>query len=105
LRNIIDLDDHTSEHLEDLLSWFRTNLTIPEKFNRSKSKASRDRNASGLSWFKEDATVVIRRSYELINLLKVIGYSIEMIRTERVGYIVYEDEQQVVAEPFSYTPV
>jgi hypothetical protein len=89
--------------LEDLLSWFRTNLTISNNFNRSKSKGSRDKNAAGLSWFKEDASEAIRRSYELISLLQENGYPIEIIRAERVGYIVYEDEQQVVAEPFSDT--
>jgi hypothetical protein len=26
------------------------------------------------------------------------------LRTERVGYVVYEDEAQVVAEPFRDTP-
>jgi hypothetical protein len=36
-------------------------------------------------------------------LLQENGYPIEIIRAERVGYIVYEDEQQVVAEPFSDT--
>ena len=105
LRSILNLEDYISEQLEDLLSWFRTNLTIPNNFNRSKSKGSRDKNAAGLSWFKEDASEAIRRSYELISLLQENGYPIGIIRVERVGYIVYEDEQQVVAEPFSDTPI
>jgi hypothetical protein len=105
LRSIINLEVYTSERLEDLLRWFRSNLSIPEKFNHSKSKGSSEKNASGLSWFKEDASEAIGRSYELINLLKENGYPIKTICTERVGYIVYEDDQQVVAEPFSETPV
>jgi len=105
LRNKLNLEDYTSDQLEDLLSWFRVNLTIPDKFNRSKSKGSWDKEAAGLSWFKEDASEAIARSYELISLLQENGYPIEIIRTERVGYIVYEDDQQVVAAPFSDTPV
>ncbi|MEM7422744.1 MAG: hypothetical protein AAF334_03420 [Pseudomonadota bacterium] len=105
LRSVLSLEDYTSEQLEDHLSWFRNNLPIPEKFNRSKSKGPRDRNTAGLSWFKEDASEAVRRSFELINLLQENGYPIEVIRTARVGYVVYEDDQQVVAEPFSDTPV
>jgi ribosome biogenesis GTPase A len=105
LRNSINLDGHTSEQLEELLSWFRSNLTVPAKFSRSKSKSLKNKSTSGLSWFKEDALEAIGRSYELINLLSENGYAIEIIRTGRVGYVVYEDEQQVVAEPYSDTPV
>lgn len=105
LRSVLNLEDYIFEQLEDHLSWFRTNLTIPDKFNRSKSKGSQDKNTAGLSWFKEDASEAIARSYELISLLQENGYPIEVLRTERVGYVVYEDDQQVVAEPFSDTPI
>lgn len=32
------------------------------------------------------------------------GHATTELRTERVGYVVYEDELQVVAEPFLDTP-
>lgn len=105
LRNVLGLENYTSEQLEAHLSWFQVNLTIPDRFNRSKSEGSWNRATAGLSWFKEDASEAIRRSYELINLLQENGYPIETIRTKRVGYVVYEDDQQVVAEPFSDTPI
>jgi hypothetical protein len=31
------------------------------------------------------------------------GYSVALIREERVGYIVYQDDVQVIAEPFADT--
>jgi hypothetical protein len=31
------------------------------------------------------------------------GFVVEVIREERIGYVVYEDEVQVVAEPFADT--
>jgi len=105
LRSILNLEDYISEQLEDLLSWFRVNLPIPYKFNRSKSKGSRHKNGRGLCWFKEDASEAIGHSYELMSLLQENGYPIEIIHAERVGYIVYEDDQQVVAEPFSDTTI
>lgn len=104
MRNDPDLNPHIADQLEVLLAWFRENLTIPVKFNKSKSKGSWRRDAKGLSWFKEDATDAIRKSFELIRLLEESGYIVEIIRCERVGYVVYEDENQIVAEPFSDTP-
>jgi hypothetical protein len=32
------------------------------------------------------------------------GYQTVEIRSERVGYVVYEDDIQVIAEPFRDTP-
>ncbi|MEN0041828.1 MAG: hypothetical protein AAF764_10945 [Pseudomonadota bacterium] len=33
------------------------------------------------------------------------GYPTTLIRTARPGFIVYEDEHQIVAEPFADTPL
>ncbi|NPD16286.1 hypothetical protein HOY34_13890 [Xinfangfangia sp. D13-10-4-6] len=100
------LDDVTSERLDEALSWFSTNLTIPKKFSRSRSKGRDNAEfTQGLSWFKEDATPVITRAFDLIALLKEHDCQTEIIRTDRVGYILYEDDDQVVAEPFADTPV
>ena len=104
MREDPELTEYSSERLEDLLSWFRVNLAVPKKFNRSNSKGAFRRNAAGLSWFKEDAGEVLRKSHELVQLLAEHGYSIETIRCERVGYIIYDDCNQVIAEPFQDTP-
>ncbi|MEO0980041.1 MAG: hypothetical protein AAFY24_22445 [Pseudomonadota bacterium] len=45
------------------------------------------------------------KSFELVHLLRDNGQVTEVIRTDRVGYIVYEDDVQIVAEPFADTPV
>jgi hypothetical protein len=34
-------------------------------------------------------------------MLENHGVSVQMLKTERVGYVVYEDEYQIVAEPFA----
>lgn len=104
LRNAEDLDQYSSSQLENLLAYFRQNLPIPEKFHRSKSKRQIREDTKGLCWFKSDAKKAIRKAYELSSLLEQHGYIIETIHTDRIGYIVFEDQNQVVAEPFSDTP-
>ena len=36
-------------------------------------------------------------------ILEMHGHIVSLVREERVGYIVHEDEFQVIAEPFSDT--
>ncbi|WP_238991678.1 hypothetical protein [Gemmobacter caeruleus] len=100
------LDPYSAERLEEALSWFRANLSVPKKFSRSAVKSHRNLEfTAGLSWFKEDATDVISRAFDLVALLDEHGYPTEIIRSDRVGYVMYEDNHQVVAEPFMDTPV
>ena len=100
------LDDngelHASERhtYEDLYEWFRKNLRRPRSFTRS-SKPHAKKVA--ISWFKDTAHEHIRRMRRLADVLEAHGIQITMIRTERPGYIVYEDRHQVAAEPFSDT--
>jgi hypothetical protein len=99
------IDKIALSQVDECLSWFKLNLPIPDRFNRSASKGAwRRETTAGLSWFKEDAIIVIKKSFELANILRENGFAIEVLKTERPGYIFYEDEQQTVAEPFFDTP-
>ena len=39
----------------------------------------------------------------MISILETQGVVVEVIETQRPGYVVYEDEFQIVAEPFADT--
>ena len=41
--------------------------------------------------------------YTLVAILNTHGVHTEMLRTEKPGYVVYEDPFQVAAEPFGET--
>jgi hypothetical protein len=41
--------------------------------------------------------------YELKRILEDNGHVVSTIQEERIGYVVYEDVTQVVAEPFADT--
>jgi len=38
--------------------------------------------------------------FALITILEKNGYPVSQITTDRPGYVVFEDDHQVVAEPF-----
>lgn len=81
--------------------WFVKNLREPLQFSRSLKPHAKK---VALSWFKDSAGEHISRMFELVEILKAHGVAVEVLRTERPGYIVDEDAHQVVAEPFNETP-
>ena len=86
--------------LEDLLSWFKTNLPIPGRFNRTKSKGYYRKRSAGVSWLKPTALEHIAKMRALAVILEKNGYQVSQVTTDRPGYVVFEDDHQVVAEPF-----
>ncbi|MEO9683987.1 MAG: hypothetical protein ABJF86_18560 [Tateyamaria sp.] len=98
------LSDGVAHHrIDDLRDWFNDNLEHPERFSRSSPKALHHKTTKGLSWFKPTATKHIAKAFELKSVLDECGYTIDVLKECRVGYLLYEDEHQVVAEPFSDT--
>jgi len=85
------------------LTWFAQHLETPSRFNRTKSKGYYRRNTRGIAWFKDSATEHLARMQEIRRVLEQHGHVVEMISEARVGYVVYEDAFQVIAEPFSDT--
>ena len=54
----------------------------------------------GICWFKTNSAEHIARIWEMVQILERNGIYVKKIRTDRPGYLVYEDEWQIVAEPF-----
>ena len=86
--------------LDGLLSWFETNLATPGRFNRTKSKGYYRRRTAGVSWLKPRAGEHINKMRELAAILEENGYGVSQITTKTPGYVVLEDDHQVIAEPF-----
>jgi len=53
-----------------------------------------------LSWFKDSAIEHIRKMHGLAQILRAHDVHVEVIKTDRPGYVVYEDAYQITAEPF-----
>jgi hypothetical protein len=88
------------QRLDDILLWFNGHLPTPGRFSRSRR---RDARGEAVCWFRDGAARYIGRVRELAALLERHGIPVEMLRTGRPGYVVYEDSYQVVAVPFRGT--
>jgi hypothetical protein len=89
-RNIVGTD---ADELKEIQSWFSANLEKPTTFGRAKLRR-------GICWFKTGSTQHISRIWEMVRILERNGVYVKKITTDRPGYVVYEDEWQLVAEPF-----
>jgi len=100
LREAGKLSDYEEEHHDVLRQWFNQNLERPTRFAASKPPHYRKKSRA-ISWFKDTAVDHISRIRELVSMLEQHGVFVEVLKTEYVGYVVYEDEFQIVAEPFT----
>jgi hypothetical protein len=91
--------DH--DELRALLDWFRDHLAKPERLTVSRHPRATE---TAISWMRSSAHEHLSRWRRLAALVEAGGLGIDELRTRRPGYVVYEDEQQVVALPFADTP-
>lgn len=95
-----ELAAHESELYDAIYAWFKAHLKVPTSFARASRPHAKK---VGLSWFKDSATEHMAKIRQVAHVLESHGVEMVVLRTERPGYIVYEDDCQVVAEPFQET--
>jgi hypothetical protein len=100
LRNVGELSAQERERANELRAWFSEHLKKPRSFSKSNRPHAAPR---AISWFKDTAREHIARMYELAAILEAHDVMVDVIQTAKPGYVVYEDEFQVTAEPFSET--
>lgn len=91
------------QELQELLTWFEAALAVPDRFNRTTSKGWYRRNTRGISWLRCSAAEHVAVMRRLADGVSRCGHTVAEIRADRVGYVIYEDDVQVVAEPFRDT--
>ncbi len=95
-----ELLPHEQAQYDKIYEWFRSNLRKPRSLSRSSRPHAKNVT---ISWFKDSANTHISKMRELEAILRDHGVETETLRTKRPGYIVYEDDYQVAAEPFNET--
>jgi len=98
-----DVSPTDRDAVRNTLNWFEQHLPTPTRLNITTSKGHYRRNTKGITWFRDSAADHIRRMHHLKNLLEANGIPVSMIIEDRIGYVVYEDQFQAVAEPFADT--
>lgn len=97
VRNEVLAPPEDRTRLAELLEWFKENLAIPDRFARS---GNRHAHGKGLSWFKPDAIEHITKAREITDIVERCGIRVEMRTTSEPGYVIYEDQFQICAQPF-----
>jgi hypothetical protein len=100
LRDEGRLYDYEQQEHDLIRQWFNENLERPSRFTSSKAPFYRKKNKA-ICWFKDCAHVHLDWARSLVAILENHGVSVRMLKAKRVGYVVYEDEYQIVAEPFA----
>jgi len=100
LRQSGALSDYEVELDDQIDRWFDKNLRKPSRFTAAKPPF-RSKKSRAISWFKDTAQEHVARVRPLAAILQSHGVSVRMLKTDRVGYVVHEDEYQIVAEPFA----
>lgn len=100
LRDAGKLHGYEEDQHDSVRWWFNVNLERPTRFTAAKAPYYRKKYRA-LSWFKDTAIDHIAQIRELVAILENHGVHVRTLKARRVGYIVYEDEYQIVTEPFA----
>jgi hypothetical protein len=97
-----ELSGEEAARLRALKDWFDEHLPEPNRFSRKRNPSPGSNK--GVSWFKDSAQEHLSRLHQAVTILQAHGVSVEMLTTNRPGYVLFEDEHQIVAQPFARTP-
>jgi hypothetical protein len=93
------LEPYQLDWFRALERWFNDHLPRPARLNWS-TRPNAPRRA--ITWLKLSATEHVVRMRELAALLEHHDVCVDELRTDKPGYVVYEDAFQVAAIPFSH---
>jgi hypothetical protein len=84
------LNSEEEAYLREILFWFEKNLPRPSKYFKARR---------AVFWFRSDAEENIKRIWELVHLLRLHEYHVEVCKCRRLANIVWQDKFQVAAYP------
>ena len=90
------MPEYEREAILDVEGWFEVHLRCPFHY-----LPHDPRYDSAVCWFKSTAHEHLARAWELVEILERNNVLIWTIKSERVGYVHYEDSVQVFARPYN----
>ncbi len=91
------LPEYEYQALREPIDWFNDNLESPFDYRLEPAWLA-DRS---LCWFRSTAREHLSRAWEIVAILEDHDIFMRRIKTKRPGYIIYEDEAQVLAHPYA----
>ena len=90
---------HEEIEVKASLKWLESRLPTPTRFNRHRKESKKA--GSGICWIRHEAEEFVAHMWKIKSILENHDIFIEVLRTDNPGYVVYEDQYQVVALPFN----
>ena len=91
----VELPDCELYPLIEVRDWFNAHLKSPFDY-----LPQHPRYDQSICWFKATAREHLARAWELVTILERNGVFIWTVKSESPGYVHYEDEVQVFAQPY-----
>jgi len=85
------LEDYQRRLVKEIFNYFNSNLPVPPY-------SSKKWSTNTFAWFKDSAQDYINKMWELVAILEQNDISVRILKTDKPGMILYEDEYQVVAQ-------
>ena len=98
------LDAHTlpvyqADALSEEMNWFTEHLKAPFEFRLEPWTLAN----KSLCWFRDDAHEHLTHAWKVASILETYDVYVDVIKSNRPGYILYWDEAQILAYPFADT--
>ena len=100
LRDRGELYSYEEEQYDLIRQWFNKHLARPTRFTASKPPFYRKPHKA-ICWFKDTAREHLSWAWLMVAMLRHHEIPVRFHNAQRVGYVVYEDDYQIVAEPFA----
>jgi hypothetical protein len=99
LRDDGRLYSYEVEQHDTIRRWFNAHLPVPTPFHISNYR----RPYRAICWFRDSADEHLKWAWWMAVFLENHHVPVRLLKTDRVGYVVYQDEFQVAAEPYAET--
>jgi hypothetical protein len=95
----VKLSHYEHELLMESIDWFGRHLRNPyrHRFDRERRRWA----YQSICWFRSTATEHVHHAWQMVAILEERDIFMRMIKTDVPGYIIYEDETQVLAFPYN----
>jgi hypothetical protein len=87
-----------ADELREHVAWLEQHVPIPDRFARKRNVSHKETH--GIAWAKASAGDMVMRMRAIAGIAARHEIHVDVVKTDRPGYVVYEDAWQVVAEPF-----